>query len=183
MTIIRFASEFSGTQQAVNVWHFDCGGAATTSLANECIVKVDTFLEAIKAFLAAGTYTTGSRVVTVDQTPNAVVAATALTCVSSGVGNAPRQVAAGVSWRTAFIGRSFRGRNYIGPLASGAVASDGLNLNSTFASDLLTAAGNLRTVTTGGAQLCVWSERLQAANVVTGAAVPLSLRTQRRRLT
>lgn len=183
MAVIRFTSEFSAAPQSVNVWHFDCHGAATTSLANECITKVDTFYEAIKALLAPGTWTHGQRVITVDQLPNVVVPATALTTTTTAVSNAPFSVCCGVTWTTAFIGKSYRGRTYLGPMGGVTQGSDGLSITSSAVSTIATATVALYTATAGGAVLTVWSQKLQVANDVTGSATHSGIRTQRRRLT
>jgi hypothetical protein len=183
VAVFRFTSEYSGAQEAVNVWHFMTAGAPTTTQANEAIQAVDAFFTAIPTFLAAGTWNHGQRVTTVDQTPNFVVAATPQTSPGTGGSPAPRQVAAGVSWNTAFIGRSFRGRNYIGPLSSSALHTDGLTLVAALQTALVTAATALMAPTTNGAQLCVWSETLQQGNAVIASVVRSGYRTQRRRLT
>lgn len=183
MAVIRFTSEFSAAQEAVNVWHFDCHGAASTTLANEAITKVDTFYEAIKALLAPGTWNHGQRVTTVDLTPNVVVPATPLTTTATGSNNAPRQAAAGVSWQTAFIGKSYRGRSYLGPVTTSMLDSGGLAIGSAALAIIVAALPAMYAPTAGGAVLAVWSPTLQTANDVVGATAHSGLRTQRRRLT
>lgn len=182
MAVIRFTSEFSGSRQAVNVWHFSVS-TPSTSLANEAISAVDAFFEAIKTFMAPGTWNHGARVTTVDLTPNIVVPATPLTTTTNGVATAALQVAAGVSWQSAFIGKSYRGRTYLGPIADATIENTGATITSAFQTAILTASNTLRTPTTGGAQLVVWSEKLGQGNAVVGSSVPNALRTQRRRLT
>lgn len=183
MTIIRFASEFSGAEEAVNVWHFLCPTPATVSDANECIVKVDDFYSAFPTYMRAGTWTHGNRVTTVDNTPNSVIGATPQTTATTGSSPAPAQVAAGITWQTDFIGKSYRGRSYIGPLSLLGLESDGLTIKTAFSTALHTAATNLRALTAGGSQLCVWSPTGLFGNVVTSHVVRLGYRTQRRRLT
>ncbi len=179
---VRITSEATWANQAVNVFHFRHADAFTTSLANECITKIDTFYEAIKAFMRPLTWTHGNRVVTVDQEPNRVIAATPLTTTMTGTTNEVASAAACVSWVTQFIGREYRGRNYFGPLSGGATLSDGLQLDATFISTLLTAANALRTATAGGAQLAIYSRKLNTSEFVTGGSVRGGIKSQRGRL-
>lgn len=181
--VIRFTTESSLVSQAVNVWHFNCDGAASTTLANECITKVDAFFEAIKSHMAPAVLTHGSRVTTVDLLPNVVVPATPLTTTTTGTNAGPYNVCAGVTWNTDFIGKSYRGRTYLGPLSQLAIGTSGTSIGASPVSDISTAATTLMAPTTGGATLCVWSEKLQTSNNVTGNVAHSGIRTQRRRLT
>lgn len=183
MTIIRFTSEFSGAYEAVNVWHFLCPTPVTVSDANECIVAVDDFYSAFPTYMRAGTWTHGTRVTTVEETPDFVVGATAQTTTTTGSSPAPNQVAAGITWQTDFIGKSYRGRSYIGPLSLLGLETDGQTIKTAFATALGTAADALMAITAGGSQLCVYSPTGHFANVVTSNIVRLGYRTQRRRLT
>lgn len=183
MSIIRFTTEAQTSQQAVSVWHWDTAGTATTAKANECIAAVDAFYEGIKLYMWPVTYNHGTRVVTVDGSPNVVVPATMLTTTGSGANKAPAQVAAVVSWQTQFIGKSYRGRNYIGPLAQAALNADGLSLHSSALTTFATALSNLTATTTSGCRLAVWSRKLLSGEVVTNGSVQAGLKTQRGRLT
>jgi len=183
VTVFRFTSEFDGTQEAVNVWHVVTGSPADSTDADEAIVRVDAFFEAIKVFMRPGIWTHGNRVTTLDETPNRLIAASSLTTTTTGTTNAPASVAAGITWLTDFIGKSFSGRSFIGPLANGGVASDGLNINSSFRTALLSAAEDLVDPLTSGGRFCVWSEKLEVGTPITGWNVRSGIRTQRRRLT
>lgn len=183
MGVFRFTSEFNGSQQAVNVWHFMTAGAPSTTDADQAIDAVDAFFTSLTAFMAPGSWVHGSRVTTVDETPNRVVPATSEATTTTGTSNAARQVAAGITWNTAFIGRSYTGRTYVGPLSNGAINTDGLTITTGFATALTSAAAALYAPTASGAALCVWSEKLQAGSDVVGAVIRSGLRTQRRRLT
>jgi len=183
VAVFRFTSEFSGVQQAVNVWHFITAGAPTTAQANEAIMAVDAFFTAFPSSMAAGTWTHGSRVTTVDQTPNFVIPATVQTTTTTGSTPSVLSAAAGITWQTPFIGRSYRGRSFIGPLAGVSVASGGFQVTTSFQTTLQTAANALFVPTASGATLCVWSEKLAIGNAVTSALARLGLHTQRRRLT
>ena len=183
MAIIRFTSEFSGAYEAVNVWHFLTPTPAVQADADECIVAVDDFFSAFPTYMRAGTWTHGSRVTTVDSTPNFVVPSTPQTTTTTGSSPAPNQVCAGITWQTDFIGKSYRGRTYIGPLSLLGLETDGQTIKTAFSTALHTAALALRALTPGGSQLCVWSPTGLFGNVVTGHVVRTGYRTQRRRLT
>lgn len=183
MSVIRFTSEFSGTYEAVNVWHFLTPTPATTTHANEAIDAVDTFFSAFPTYMRAGTWTHGNRVVTVDNTPNFVIPASPESTTTTGSSPAPNQVAAGITWQTDFIGKSYRGRSYIGPLSLLGLESDGQTIKTAFAVALGSAANALMAPTASGTQLCVWSPTGLFGNLVTSNIVRLGYRTQRRRLT
>lgn len=183
MAVIRFTSEFSGAYEAVNVWHFLVDSPAVEADADECIQAVDTFYSAFPTYMRAGTWTHGTRVTTVAETPDFVVPATAQTTTTTGSSPAPNQVAAGITWQTNFIGKSYRGRSYIGPLSLLGLETDGQTIKTAFATALGAAATALMAPTANGNQLCVWSPKLLTANAVTSNVVRLGYRTQRRRLT
>ena len=183
MSVIRFSSEFSGAYQAVNVWHFLTPTPATTTHANEAIDAVDAFFSSFPTYMRAGTWTHGNRVVTVDNEPNFVVAATPETTTTTGSSPAPNQVAAGITWQTDFIGKSYRGRSYIGPLSLLGLETDGQTIKTAFQVALETAATTLMAPLASGTQLCVWSPTGQFGNLVTSRVVRSGYRTQRRRLT
>lgn len=183
MTVFRFTSEAGFTQQAVNVWHVVTGSPADSTDADEAIVRVDAFFEAIKAFMKPGLWTHGNRVITLDETPNRLIPASSLTTTTTGTTNAPASVAAGITWLTDFIGKSYSGRSFIGPLSNGGVESNGLDISSTFRTALLAAAEDLVDPLTSGGRFCVWSEKLQVGTPITGWNVRTGIRTQKRRLT
>lgn len=183
MTVFRFSSEFSGTQQAVLVWHVQTAGSATSTDANQAITAVDNVFEAIKTFMAAGTWIHGQRVITLDETPNRQIVASALSTVTTGASNAPRQACQVMSWSTAFIGKSFNGRSYFGPLSQTALDSNGLDTSASLRTALATAAANITAPLAGGAQFCVWSQKLGIGTPIFGGNARTGIKTQRRRLT
>lgn len=183
MTVFRFTSEFSGTQQAVNVWHVKTAGSANSTDANQAITAVDAIYEAIKTFLAPGTWLHGQRVITLDETPNRVISASVLSTVTTGATHAPAQAAQVVSYTTAFIGKSFTGRSYFGPLANTALDGNGFDTNASLRSALATPLAGITAPLAGGAQFCVWSEKLGIGTPIFGANAKVGITTQRRRLT
>jgi hypothetical protein len=93
----------------------------------------------------------------------------------------PNQIAIVISWRTAFSGRSYRGRTYVGPCA---VAARGPNaVIATAQRDaILAAAQALRTgLSTDQYSLVVYSRKLFGASPITSALVGPYFDTQRRR--
>lgn len=180
----RFTSASSVSSAAVNVWSYQVpGGAVSTTQANEAIQQVDAFFEAIKVYLAPATWTHGARVTTLGILPPTLIAATALTTVTTGTTQAPRQAAATFTMNTQFLGKSYRGRKYIGPLSNGALSSTGDVLDPTFVAALQTNINPFLTPTAAGAQLAVFSEKLNVGQAVTGIIARSPIRTQRRRLT
>lgn len=183
MGLFSFTSEFSGPQKAVNVWHFQTADDISSLQVSDAIGRIDTLFEAIKAYLWPGTWTHGARVTTVGVLPPELLPSTPLTTTSSATQKVAAQVAAGVTWNTAFLGRSYRGRTFFGPLGTGALDGTGLQLDATFLSTLSTACSTAMTVTTNGAQMCVYSKKLNQGHAVVGNIARGGLRTMRGRLT
>jgi hypothetical protein len=87
---------------------------------------------------------------------------------AAGGGGEAANAAAVVSWRTASIGRSFRGRTYFGGLAVGALVN-AQNLTTTYQSGLTASAGALSTIIAGvGGALCVLSRYADKVLRITG---------------
>lgn len=182
MPIVRIAAESTIAFGSVNVWHWDLPGVAETTEVNAAITALDTFYEAIKTHLQPAVITAGTRVVTVDESPNRVIAGTPLSTTTTGTDNAPRQAAVVCKLLTPFIGKSYSGRVYLGPLYKSAIATDGRQVSSGTISTVQTALTTLVGTTTSGIQLVVWSRKLNAATPVTGSAVNGVIGTQRGRL-
>lgn len=183
MTVFRFTSEFDAAQEAVNVWHVKTTSPADSTDADEAIARVDAFYEAFKTSMAPGIWTHGNRVITVDETPGRQIAASSLTTTTTGSARAVASACAGVTWLTDFIGKSYSGRSFLGPLAAIAVQADGLNISTSLRTTLQTAATALIAPLTSGGVFCVWSPKLGEGTPITGHNVRAGIRTQRRRLT
>jgi len=181
--VIRITAEgTNGGQPCVNVFHWRIPNSAPTTEVGGIATALQTFYNAIKGSLNAGTITIGSHVVTVDQVPNVVIAITPLTVASTGGAVVSAGTAGVVSWQTGVVGRSFRGRNYFGPISTtSGTAQDGHNLLGTFQVALQSAADTLRAVTTNGVSFVVWSKKVNGSTNVTGAIARANLGTQRRR--
>lgn len=180
--VIRVTCESSFATLAVNAWHWRIPEANTATEVSGILTALDTFYEAIDANLAPATWTIGSRVVTVDQSPNEEIFASALTCVTSGATNGFLGACAVVSHRGAAVGARYRGRKYIGPLTAAALASNGRELSSGTLSTISTAFTTLGGFTTNGVEFGVWSEKFSQFTPSTVFAVRTQLGTQRRRV-
>lgn|SRR5215471_1031873 len=181
--VIRITAEGSnGGVPDVNVFHWRIPNSAPATEVGGIATALSTFYNAIKAYLNAGTITIGSRVVSVDQTPNFVVPITPLTVATTGGANVTAGTCIVCSWQTGLVGRSFRGRNYLGPISTtNGTAQDGHHANATAVVAFQTAADTLRAVTTNGVSFVIWSKVVNGSTNVTGAVVQSILGTQRRR--
>ena len=179
---IRFSAESDISQGAVNVWHYRCPDTALATEAQEAVEQVAAFYLAIEDLLAAQTFTIGNRVVTVDDDPNQILGVSSETQLCTGTGREVQSAAALVRWRSNLVGGSRAGRTYLGPLDSGCVDTDGVNLTGTTVTTITTAAGALLTPTAAGAQLCVFSRKFGTSTVVTGTGTRARVATQRGRL-
>lgn len=182
--VIRITAEGSnGGVPDVNVFHWRIPNSAPATEVGGIATALSTFYNAIKGLLNAGTITIGARVVSVDQTPNFVVAITPLTVTTTGGANVDASTSIIVSWQTGLVGRSYRGRNYLGPVSTTAgTAQDGHHALGSAVTTVQTAADTLRAVTTNGVSFVVWSKVVNGSTNVTGAVARSVLGSQRRRL-
>jgi hypothetical protein len=181
--IVRITTEASAATEAVNVWHYRIPEVDDLDEVNEAVVQLDTFYEAIKGLLRAFTWTTGRRVVTVDQTPNRIIFPTVGTVTGTASSAAPAQVSFCLRLTTATVGRSFQGRVYLGPVGDTGILTGGFELTSGAQTTINAAAAALLTPTASGSQLVVYSRKLGTGATVTGVGVNAGLATQRGRLT
>jgi hypothetical protein len=181
--VIRVSVESSLATQSVNVWHWIIPNSAPVTEANNAINALDAFYTTLTTTFAPQTFTIGSRVVTVDQSPNLIIGATSQTAAGTGASTEVLSAAAVLRMYSSIVGGSHRGRKYLGPLSGGVVASNGRELVSGTVTNITAAAATLMAVTTGGINLAVWSETTQSATAVTGVGCATTLGTQRRRIT
>lgn len=83
-------------------------------------------------------------------------------------GEAAGNAAAVISWKTALIGRSFRGRTYIGALSEGEIASAQTLESATVTALVSAGTGLIDAMTAIGATLCVLSRVFNGLARVTG---------------
>lgn len=181
--VIRVPVESSLSTQAVNVWHWIIPNSSPLTEASGICTALDTFYTAIAGVLGATTFTIGTRVVTVDQTPNLVIPAVTQSAVGTGPGFSMLASCAVLQLGSNVVGGSHRGRVYLGPLDSSAVDSTGRQIASADQSTITAAAATLMAFTTNGVQLAVWSRKNLVATPVTGVSTRNIVGIQRRRLT
>jgi len=171
--------------KAVNIFHVTSGTTATlsdTQLSN--VLNDLKLLYTAFATYCTITYSIGSRILELlpDGSPPVIRNIAALT-QAPGVGTVmPAQLAAVVSWRTAFAGPSFRGRTFLGPLGSTAITAG--SLNSAFLSAVNPAAVGMLTnmpAHANGGGLCVRSNTKQLDTLVTACNVNSKVDTLRKR--
>jgi len=134
--------------------------------------------------MTTATITVADRVRQVGVTPPVIRPIAPLVVTGSGGSAAtPAEVAMVVSWSTALGGPRYRGRTYLGPLASVAIASTGL-LNATLTATVASAAAALRANLAANslpATLVVYSRKFGTTQAITGSVVNTEPDTQRRR--
>lgn len=176
-----------------NIFHVT-NGASDDAAVPAMLTAIKAFYTAIASFYLNTTLITiGSSVRDIGVTPNRIVAATPLTQVGTTAGEAlPANVALVTTWRTAFAGRSFRGRTYLGP--SQETMNNGGIPNAATVATIQTAATNLIAAINGvaGLRLGVFSLRrtqppaslspFNATEPVISAVARSKWNTQRRRL-
>lgn len=182
--VIRIDAISSLSTKAENSWFWQIPGAGSQAAEiATCISALDTFYEAIKHLLVAGTISIGDRVVTVDQDPNQELAATPASVATTGTPAAVLSAAMVVSLRGANIGGRYRGRKFLGPLDEDLVASDGANWDPAAVAAVSSALTTLVGTSANSVQLGTWSKTYSIFTAATASAVRGAIKTQRRRLT
>src|SRR3954447_19836106 len=105
-----------GSYPMYNVWHIKKIGPAAPAAA-AAVANLNTFYGAIKAYYRAPTsLTSGYRVVDRSTVPWSLVpVSSANTVGTASTGVIAPQLAMVVSWRTLTVGKSYRGRTFLGP--------------------------------------------------------------------
>ena len=136
MALLRFAARvaISGARDAVNVWHFTTP-ANSGAQVQAAVDAVRDFYTAVAAFyLNAATISIGVDARDIGTTPPTILSPTVRTVVGTASGSlTAQQLAQVVSWRTAFAGRSARGRTYLGPAATAALSGNAWSTSVTTA--------------------------------------------------
>jgi len=182
--VIRVITGIGGSipRPGANVWH---ASVADTTNANAQLVvdAIRDFYTTIAALYSnAVTLTIGTSVLVIDSTPPLILNPTPRIVVGSSIGaSLPAQLAGVVSWRTPFAGRSFRGRNYFGPISSSALTAN--QITNAINTSMGSAAAALIAASGASANwsFVVWSEKLQVATEVGSGVANTKVETQRRR--
>lgn len=175
----------SDAQAIVNVLHYKYTGVSVTT------ASLDAFITAWRAahlaqWLAVhgSGYVLQSFVATDISTLTGQTAAQTLVTGNVGTGgspNVPNNVALALSWRTANVGRTNRGRTYLGGLPVGHIVQD--SPDSTLISAVATLMAALISQTfTGGYDFSVTSVKEALSKVITAAVLDTILDSMRRRL-
>jgi len=182
--VIRVVVTVTGgiPRTAINVWHASV--ADTTSANAQPVVDAirDFYTTAASALPATVTATIGTAVTAITATPPLILSPTPRAVNGTGSGGAgAAQLAAVVSWKTPFAGRSFRGRTYMGPLAVGAVTAGVMTVSVNTA---LQNAANAYVAASNSSvdwDAVIWSEKLQTNSPVSSGVTNNRVETQRRR--
>jgi hypothetical protein len=182
VSVIRVTVESSLATESVNVFHFEIADVSPVTEAQAAVDALEDYYDSIKNLLVAGTLTIGSRVVTVDQTPNSVIAAVSRTVVTTGTATEGLALAAVLSWSTGLIGPRYRGRNYLGPLGGVVISSDGRTLDGTSRNTLISNAATHLITGLTAADLVVYSRKFNTSQTITGVGMDTVAGVQRRRM-
>lgn len=172
----------AGSGPHYNIYHFKVLTTAATA-ASGAVSALTTFYNSIK--INYGTTTSvsvGYRVLDRSAVPWTFLAPTPTTTVGTGsLTNAPAQLAMTISWRTAAVGRSYRGRTFLGPLNNQSLNAAVWSVTSV--NGVQTAANALVATSTASSdyKLCVFSHKHNTLEPVISAGVTTAIRTLRSR--
>lgn len=176
----------AGSGPFYNIFHVDGPDPASAADAADLVTPFKTFYTSIKAYYGNDiNIYIFDRVLTVDTPPQIVTPAEEIVEGTDATGHAAPQVAAVVSWATAFAGAAYRGRTYLGPLSDSAVAGNG-QIATAVASTMGDAASQLMSdLNAAGGEspyrLGVYSRVHETFTPYSSATVHPVSRTQRRR--
>lgn len=171
-----------GSYPMYNVWHIRKIGPAAPAAA-AAIANLNTFYGAIKQYYRAPTsITSGYRTIDRSVVPWSVVpASSANTVGTASTGLVAPQLAMVVSWRTLTVGKSYRGRTFLGPFDL--FASSGATWTGACMGSVSTAATNLIAagLASGVYIPVVFSSKNNALTQITSLTVSTAMRTLRSR--
>lgn len=171
-----------GSYPMYNIWHIKKIGPAAPAAA-AAIANLNTFYGAIKQYYRSPTgITSGYRVVDRGSTPWTLVpVSSANTVGTAATGLIAPQLAMVVSWRTLTVGKSYRGRTFLGPFdqfaSSGAAWTGGCLTSVSNAAQTLISSG----LSSGVYIPVVFSAKMNALTQITSLTVSTAMRTMRSR--
>lgn len=166
----------SGRRPSYNIWHMNSPSSTLADAQAAVDALRDFYTTAATLYQNTTTITIGNNVVEITAVPQTIWPVVNRTVVGTTAGSAaPYQLANVLSLRTAFAGKSRRGRAYLGPIADASITGSVLN------APVMTAIGNAATTLIATGLVRVWSEKLLLATAVTGYLSNNTLETQRRR--
>ena len=189
--VFRTSAELTGhpglNGRSVNTFHFTCDD--TPSILQGAIDKYRDFYTAIAAmYVSAAVITVGSRVISFDpedvSVPGQIYTVIPRAVAGTGGSSAmAAQVAMCVSWHTAFAGKSFRGRSYLGPFATSVLNSaTGLFTSALVTSTTVAANALLTGLQSVSVSPLLFSRKNAATQVLINATIDNTPDTQRGRI-
>jgi hypothetical protein len=182
--VIEVRSHHSLATNVYNVWHFQIPQVTPVTEAQTCIDALLAFFTNLNTRLFAGLMTIDGLVKTVDKSPNNVFYnATTKTVTTTGSGVLPLSAAICCGFKSDFVGKSRRGRKYIGPITSGQINADGRTVATAALTAFTTECVTLMNLTTNGVAFGVWSRKLGQFTETNTVNINNVIASQRRRLT
>jgi hypothetical protein len=171
-----------GSGPHYNIFHID-SSSDTAGSSTAAVSAIKDFYTTLKPYYrSVSTMTVGYKVIDRTAVPWSFVAVTPLSVIGTGVGGpiAP-QLAGVVTWRTALVGKSYRGRSFLGPFD--ASASGGNLWLAACGAAMLAAANALVAASNAAAtwKLSIYSHKHNTLAHVTSAATSQNMRTMRSR--
>jgi hypothetical protein len=182
VAVVEVTTESNIATGSTNVWHWRIPEANVGTEVAAIVSALDTFYEALDNYLQAQTWTIPTRVVTVDKNPNQEIGASGTTAANVAAGGPILAGCAVASYRGVFVGRRYRGRKYLGPLASASVQSNGRLLVTGARDAILAALVALGTDDTAGIEFGVWSRKFTSFTPATVFTCDPVIGIQRRRM-
>lgn len=189
MTITQFRTELAGgdgTPPYFNVMHVMLPDDPTDADAQKVTINLETFYTSLHLLYPTDVAIyPSSRVITVEATPR-ILSAPGAAIAGGGGQPTAAQLAACLSWQTAYAGPRYRGRTYIGPLATSTLSASTGQISGSAQTSLLNAGTQLISDIAGngaGFALGVYSavSGFQAITPITSCVARFRTATQRRR--
>jgi hypothetical protein len=171
----------SGSGPHYNIFHINASSDATGSSA-AAVSAIKDFYTTLKPYYRnVSTMSVGFKVIDRSTVPWTFLAVTPLAVVGGAGGPFPPQLAAVITWRTASVGKSYRGRTFLGPMD--AVATGGALWIAAFGAAMIAASNALVAASNAAAtwKLVVYSPKHNTFAPVTSAASSQNMRTMRSR--
>jgi hypothetical protein len=171
-----------GSGPHYNIFHID-SSSDTAGSSSAAVAALNTFYTTLKfAYRNLSTMIVGYKVIDRSTVPWSFVPVTPLSVTGTGAGGpfAP-QLAAVITWRTPLVGKSYRGRTFLGPFD--ASASGGALWLASVATAMTTASNALIAASNAAAtwKLSIYSAKHNTLSHVSSSAASQNMRTMRSR--
>lgn len=171
-----------GSNPMYNIFHISKIGPNGPAAA-AAITNINAFYTAIKGYYRTGcSIVSGYKVVDRGSVPWTLVPASSVSVSGTGaVGAVAAQLAMVVSWRTLTVGKSYRGRTFLGPFdATGSAGATWSGAMSTAVANAAVALMNAG-LTSGVYTPVVYSAKQNVATQITSLTTSTAMRTLRSR--